>query len=334
MDDEPEILALFPAVEFSREQALELCEEVGKLLRAGSEFKEDFDADETPAPPVKRNVSVVESWFAAPQAQVGAWGKCSLQLSGCLVERAAVEIKFASHKRFSTQLAREPTGGWVLEQLLTARKETESACRALRRLTTAGADLRPLCDCLDVAISGLIRAQNAFLLPNPLGFPRALRPFNGFSTPIAPDYLLEFSVFRDRLFVSAFRVAMVAPTTTSPTAVASCCAVPDVWFDEPLTSLTSRWKDMIVTFEGGQTIRVLEYHHVSFPVAQFTKILVFLGDAQRVLSDLRYNVVACLQAFVPGYYVNAFLDDDDDDDDDRGSLIQPWAKDGRRRCPL
>jgi hypothetical protein len=233
------------------------------------------------------------------------------------------EVKFASKKGFATQLATDPTPGWVLEQAIVTRKETENTCRALREMSKLDPSddqyLIRLCELIDRATSGLCRARNALLFPNPLGFPRALRPFNGFSPPLGQEFLLDFSIFRDRLVVAAFRVSHQAASVQQ----AYQAIVPDRWFDDPAPPAPSRLVGTSIMFEGGSTIKVLEHHSVSFQVALLTKIQVFLGDAHRVMRDLSMNVVACLSVR-PDFYLSSVRETkSDDDEEDRLPLIQP-----------
>lgn len=304
-DDTLELECLLHALDFTCDQALELCEEVSKQLGGQSRFEESFSLDEEPNDVVKKPTGV-EAWFqpVPAAAPTSSWMRLQLEMAGVAVRKANCDVRFASKKGFNTKLTMEPTPGWILEQLLVAKHETELAIEALKRakvLRFHGGDGRErlveLGQLLDRALTALNRAQNAFLMPNPLGFPSRLRPFNGFVPALSREFLLEFSVFRDRLFVSAFRIAVFPPSMVASAAgsvvgmVNLNGVVPDVWFEEgPSESL--RWKDLSFTFEGGQVVRVLEQYSASFQVALFTKILVFLGDAQRVLGDYRANVVA------------------------------------------
>jgi hypothetical protein len=312
---------------YGRDQALELSTEVVKLLSKDGAFKEEFSLDEEP---IAARKTGVESWLVAVTATQSAqvpWMKVSLELSGCLLKKVSTEVRFASKKGFQTQLAVDPTPGWVLEQALITRKETERTCEALRAAKelqfNQEGDLLRLAECLDVATSSLCRARNSLLFPSPLGFPRALRPFNGFAPPLGPEYLLDFSLFRDRLVVAAFRVAQ------QPAASQAYYQgiVPDRWFDDPTPPGRPRLVDTTIVFEGGTAIKVLEQHTVSFQVALLTKIQVFLGDAHRVLRDLSMNVVACL-AVRPDFYLSSVrttirTEAADDDEHMILPLVQP-----------
>ena len=136
----------------------------------------------------------------------------------------------------------------VLEQLLSARKQIETALSALASTSSLfedskiiDKDLILLCERLDVTLSCLTHARNSFIVPNPLGFPRTLRPFNGFSPPLSREYMLEFSILRNLIVVTCLRVEYLGPKPDS----AVNTLVPDPWFFDP-----SRLVGMQVEFEG------------------------------------------------------------------------------------
>lgn len=320
-----EISVVKKLLPYGRDQALELCLEVVKLLSKEGAMKEEFSIDEEPSAARKTGV---ETWLGAmaSSATQPPWMKVSLELAGCLLKNIRIETHFSSKKSFQTTLGDDPTPGWVLEQTLATRKETESVCRALCRTKSltfeSQDDLLHLAELLDVATSGLSKARNSLLFPNPLGFPRALRPFNGFSPPLGPEFLLDFSLFRDRLVVAAYRISH-QPTVSAPYYQG---VVPDQWFEDPAFPAPPRMVDTTFMFEGGVAVKVLEQHKVSFQVALFTKVQVFLGDAQRVLQDLSSNVVACL-AVRPDFFLSSVRNCGDDaqeeeNDFDRMPLVQ------------
>ena len=94
---------------FVRLQALELGEEIVKLLRPGGIAKEDLDIDERPAAPAASSQPV---WLTAA-APERTWLNLWMQIDGCLVRKAQVDVHFAQKKGFMTVLAQEIDTPWV-----------------------------------------------------------------------------------------------------------------------------------------------------------------------------------------------------------------------------
>jgi len=259
---------------FVRLQAKELGEEVVKLLK---QAEEDVEADDRP--PI--TTSTV-SWLPAPSDR--AWLSGLLHVEGCLVRRAKLDMTFPAKRGFAIELSPDIDTPWVLEQLLAARKHVEKALDVLDEGVLEHTDLKSLCEDLDEAVAAFTHARNMFIVPNALGFPRTLRPFNGFAPVLAREYMVELSVQRSALVVTCLRVEHTPARTDGPPAL-----VPDPWFGggDGLVGLH-------VEFES-RGVTVLEQHTCATHVAFFDKALALINEARTTVLDLRENVVALLQ---------------------------------------
>lgn len=313
------------SVPFVREQATDLTGEIIRQLDSDAVLPELFEVNEEPAP---RKVSGVEAWFA-PKTEVKApWMKVGLELKGCLVRQVKAKMAFPSGRGFATTLSTDPTPGWVLEQAILTRKHTELAKHAIAATSLiqlqAPKDLLKLAQCVQMCLVHLTIARNSLLLPNPLSFPRTLRPFNGFSPPLGRNFVLDFALNNDNLVVSAFHIAHSSLDKQPTQAV-----YPDFWYHSRLRKEgTSPFVGLTTNFQGVTAAKVLEHHQVVFQVAALQKVLVLLDDTHRMVQELGQNLAACfaVRPVVSMGDFSVIVQDEPDEHESFEELVQPTMR--------